>query len=369
MLNLDRLRALHAVSAHGSIIAAAETLNVTTSAVSQQLAKLEMETGQTLLERHGRGVRLTDAAAALVTRTHRVLSLLEEAEAELESNDTAVAGQITIAAFATAARGLAPHAVRGLLKKYPQLAITFHEQEPHESIPRLVRRDVDLIIINDWENAPIALPEGLIKAPLLDDVADIALPPGHRLAKSKTVRLSDLSGEEWIAWPSGSICHDFLLHTLRKEGREPKIAHTAGEYETQLALDLVAACCRASAAGPFRRASRWCHHSPHCGGTSTPRGASTRPDGTSSARPWKSSSSRARISRQQNPWDPRSRRALAVHSLRAKRRRLRQIDIVLWTGISGAHRLEIGEQHLHSRHLEPAEERQRRFAVVFFGRV
>ena len=244
MLNLDRLRALHAVSAHGSIIAAAETLNVTTSAVSQQLAKLEMETGQTLLERHGRGVRLTDAAAALVTRTHRVLSLLEEAEAELESNDTAVAGQITIAAFATAARGLAPHAVRGLLKKYPQLAITFHEQEPHESIPRLVRRDVDLIIINDWENAPIALPEGLIKAPLLDDVADIALPPGHRLAKSKTVRLSDLSGEEWIAWPSGSICHDFLLHTLRTEGREPKIAHTAGEYETQLAL--VAAglgCC------------------------------------------------------------------------------------------------------------------------------
>jgi DNA-binding transcriptional LysR family regulator len=244
MLNLDRLRALHAVSAHGSIIAAAETLNVTTSAVSQQLAKLEMETGHTLLERHGRGVRLTDAAAALVSRTVRVLSLLEEAEAELESNDTGVTGQITIAAFATAARGLAPQVVRALRKKYPQLAITFHEQEPHDSIPRLVRRDVDLIIINDWQNAPIALPEGLTKAPLLDDVADIALPPGHPLAKSKTIRLSDLSGEEWIAWPSGSICHDFLMHTLRKQGREPKIAHTAGEYETQLAL--VAAglgCC------------------------------------------------------------------------------------------------------------------------------
>ena len=121
MLNLDRLRALHAVSAHGSIIAAAETLNVTTSAVSQQLAKLEAETGQTLLERHGRGVRLTDAAAALVLRTQRVLSLLEEAEAELEANETAVAGQITIAAFATAARGLAPQAIRALRKKYPQL--------------------------------------------------------------------------------------------------------------------------------------------------------------------------------------------------------------------------------------------------------
>jgi DNA-binding transcriptional LysR family regulator len=189
-------------------------------------------------------VRLTDAAAALVSRTQRVLSLLEEAEAELEPSDAAVAGPITIAAFATAARGLAPQALRALLKKHQQLAVTFHEQEPHESIPRLVRRDVDVIIINDWQNAPIALPEGLTKAPLFDDVADIALPPGHRLAKSKTIKLSDLSGEAWIAWPLGSICHDFLIHTLRKSGTELKIAHTAGEYETQLAL--VAAglgCC------------------------------------------------------------------------------------------------------------------------------
>jgi DNA-binding transcriptional LysR family regulator len=235
-LNLDRLRALHAVSEHGSIIAAAETLNVTTSAVSQQLAKLEAETGQTLLERYGRGVRLTDAANALVLRTHRVLSLLEEAEAELEANDTAVAGPITIAAFATAARGLAPQAIAALRRRYPQLAITFHEQEPGESIPKLVRRDVDLIIVNDWQNAPLALPDGLTRAPLFDDVADIALPPGHRLARARRVRLSELSGETWIAWQAGSICHDFLLHTLRKEGHDPKITHTAGEYATQLAL-------------------------------------------------------------------------------------------------------------------------------------
>ena len=236
MLNLDRLRALHAVSAHGSIIAAAETLNVTTSAVSQQLAKLEAETGQTLLERHGRGVRLTDAAMALVSRTQRVLSLLEEAEAELDATDADVAGRITIAAFATAARGLAPQAIAALRKKFPQLAITFHEQEPHESIPKLVRRDVDLIVINDWENAPLALPEGLTKAPLFDDIADIALPPGHRHSGAKSVKLSQLSGDEWIAWPGGSICHDFLLHALRKHGHEPRITHTAAEYATQLAL-------------------------------------------------------------------------------------------------------------------------------------
>ncbi len=48
--------------------------------------------------------------------------------------------------------------------------------------------------------------------------------------------MSQLSGEEWIAWQPGTICHDFLLHTLRKEGHEPRITHTAGEYATQLAL-------------------------------------------------------------------------------------------------------------------------------------
>ena len=84
------------------------------------------------------------------------------------------------------------------------LAITFHEQEPGESIPRLVRRDVDLIIVNDWQNAPIALPEGLTKAPLFDDIADIALPPGHRLAKAKT-RQAERPGRRGVDRVAGRI--------------------------------------------------------------------------------------------------------------------------------------------------------------------
>src|SRR4029453_13535524 len=157
MLNLDRLRALHAVSSHGSINAAAETLHVTTSAVAQQLAKLEDETGQRLLERHGRGVRLTDAGSLLVSRTHQVLSLLESAGGEPGSRDGAGAGEITVAPFAPAARGLAPTAIRELRERYPQLSITFHEQEAFESVERLVRREVDLLIINTWHAAPFTL--------------------------------------------------------------------------------------------------------------------------------------------------------------------------------------------------------------------
>lgn len=55
MLNLERLRTLDALARHGSVSGAALGLHITTSAVSQQMAKLEREVGQRLLAKHGRG--------------------------------------------------------------------------------------------------------------------------------------------------------------------------------------------------------------------------------------------------------------------------------------------------------------------------
>src|SRR3990170_4179375 len=208
MLNVDRLAALRAVASQGSIQAAAEALHVTTSAVSQQLAKLEREVDQVLLERVGRGVRLTDAGALLVSHTHQVMSLLERAEADLEAHRNTVTGQVTIAMFATAARGLAPAALAHLRAKHPRLRAELRELEPLDSIPLLLRRDVDLVIAQDWFNAPLALPEELEKESLLDDVADIAVPADHRLARKSVIRLEDLANEIWITWPTRSICHD-----------------------------------------------------------------------------------------------------------------------------------------------------------------
>ena len=236
MLNVERLRALHTVAAQGSILAAADALHVTTSAVSQQLAKLEREVGRRLLEKQGRGVRLTDAGRRLVVHTEQVLSMLERAEAELEASRDVISGPLSIAGFATSVRGLAPQALVDLRARYPQLQPCLRELEPADALPRLVRRDLDLVIAQDWANAPLALPEGLSKAAILDDVADIALPSSHRLARKKSVSLDDLVAESWITWLEGSICHDWLIHMLRRRGHEPRVAHTASEYATQLAL-------------------------------------------------------------------------------------------------------------------------------------
>jgi molybdate transport repressor ModE-like protein len=155
MFNFERLRTLHAVAARGSVNAAATALHVTNSAVSQQIAKLESELGQSLLERSGRGVRLTDAAAALVAHTERMLSEMESAEAEFDAQRNRVFGQITVAAFPTAARGLAPPALQSLRSLCPHLEVVLTEEDPPESIPLLVRGDIDLVIAQDWENAPL----------------------------------------------------------------------------------------------------------------------------------------------------------------------------------------------------------------------
>jgi molybdate transport repressor ModE-like protein len=137
MLSFERLRILHAVATYGSVNAAASALHVTNSAVSQQIAKLESELGQPLLERNGRGVRLTDAAAVLASNAQQMLALMDRAEVEFDEHREIICGQITVAAFATAARGLAPRALRRIRSISPRLRVVLREQEPPESIPLL----------------------------------------------------------------------------------------------------------------------------------------------------------------------------------------------------------------------------------------
>ncbi|BCJ28898.1 LysR family transcriptional regulator [Actinocatenispora sera] len=236
MMSLERLRTLHAVATYGSVTAAADTLHLTASAVSQQLAKLERETGHTLLEPNGRGVRLTGAAQLLVEHAGRILSLVEEAQADLEAHRDQVIGHVTIAVFATAARGIMPQLLRAARERYPRLRVELLEIDMDDSLPLLARGDLDAALYCDWVNSPLALADGLSGEHLLDDPIDLVLPADHPMAGHAQVSLAELAGADWIAWTKGSICYDWLRQTLRGEGVEPRIAHTAEEHQTQLAL-------------------------------------------------------------------------------------------------------------------------------------
>ncbi|RBQ21724.1 LysR family transcriptional regulator [Spongiactinospora rosea] len=236
MLDLNRLKALHAVSVYGSVGAAAEALMVTPSAISQQLAKLERETGATLLERNGRGVRLTDAAGLLAEHAERILALVETAEADFEALRGAVVGKLTMAAFPTAARGLAPAALTSLRARHPDLELQFFEREPDRQIREVARGELDLAVGQDWLNRPMALPEGLSRATLFDDIADVIVRADHPLAGRAEIRLAEMSGERWISSSPGTICHDWLAFTLRSAEVEPEITCMVDEYATQIAL-------------------------------------------------------------------------------------------------------------------------------------
>lgn len=236
MFNLERLRVLHEISVHGTVGGAADALYVTTSAISQQMAKLERETGQQLLTRSGRGVRLTDAGRLLAEHAEKVLSLLEIAQADLEAHRGQATGELRLSAFATAARGLFPAALAQLRREHPQLRPRLTESEAEVALPRLVRGGTDLAIVLDWNNRALSLPPGLCTVPLLEDPVDLAMPAAHPLAQRRRVELREVADEEWISWPEGEFCHEWLMRTLRAEGVEPRLSHTAAEHHTQLAL-------------------------------------------------------------------------------------------------------------------------------------
>ena len=236
MLNIERLRVLHAVAVTGSVAGAAQVLHVTTSAVSQQMARLERETGHRLAERHGRGIRLTEAGLLLAGGAGRLLVQAEEVEAALAGYSGLVTGTLAVAAFATAVRGLLPGALQDLRSCYPDLSVSVSEQEPHEAIPALRRGDVDIAIVQDWPGAPLDVPGGLSRMDLIDDPFDAALPAGHPLAIRENVTIAELAADDWITWSTGQICHDWLTATLRACGGQPRIRHTASEHSTQLAL-------------------------------------------------------------------------------------------------------------------------------------
>ncbi|MCX4760461.1 LysR family transcriptional regulator [Streptomyces sp. NBC_01275] len=236
MLNLERLRTLDALARHGSVSGAAAGLHITTSAVSQQLAKLEREVGQQLLAKHGRGVRLTDAGRLLAGHAARILSQVELAQSDLEAQRGQVVGELRLSAFPTAARGLFPLALADLRKEHPGLRVRSCELEPEDGIAGVLRGDLDLAVVLDWYNKPMPIPDGLVKAPLLDDPADVAMPAGHPLAGRGEVDLGEFSGDEWITWGQGEFCHEWLMFTLRSRGVEPILGHRAAETHTQLGL-------------------------------------------------------------------------------------------------------------------------------------
>ncbi|MGA8255380.1 MAG: LysR family transcriptional regulator [Nocardioides sp.] len=236
MIDLSALTALQAVDRHGSVVAAADILGFTPSAVSQQVKRLEKQTGVNLLERVGRGVMLTQHGRHLVDAGERVLRDLEAVESGLHRQTETVAGHLRLAAFSTAMRGLVAPVVRDLLARHPDLALTLVEREPWDSIDLVATGQFEMGVVHTWGDVAIDVPDHVVRTSVAADVADVIVHRDHCLARRDSVSPHDLVDEGWIATPEGTICRQWLGRMYDGTGRRPHIAHVAMEFDSHLAL-------------------------------------------------------------------------------------------------------------------------------------
>jgi DNA-binding transcriptional LysR family regulator len=231
MLNVSRLRVLTEVAKRGSFSGAADALSYTQSAVSQQVATLEAETGMTLLERQPRGVRLTPAGEALVEHAEGILARLEAAEAELSAIAGLRAGRLRMASFPTAGATLMPLAIATFRSTYPEIELTLSEGEPEEIAPRLRAGEFDLALLFEFDLPQIS-EHSLIRIELLEDPMYLALPRNHPLAEKGGLRLAELRGEAWVQTSRSSPCARHVVRSCHAAGFEPNVSFESDDYQT-----------------------------------------------------------------------------------------------------------------------------------------
>ncbi|HEY8527427.1 MAG TPA: LysR family transcriptional regulator [Acidimicrobiales bacterium] len=239
MLDLRRLRLLHELHRRGTIAAVAEALHYTPSAVSQQLAALERETGVRLLEKAGRGVRLTDPALVLVEHADALLRRAALAEADLAAAAGTVAGRGRIAGFQSVSLFLALPAMEALARTAPRLRCELVEAEPEQGLPALAAGDVDLVLADEWQHQPWRLPEGVDRHDLLDEPVRLVLPAGHPAATRHpdAVPLAELRDEPWATGHPGMGWEEMTQRTCRGLGGfDPDIRHRTNDATVSLAL-------------------------------------------------------------------------------------------------------------------------------------
>ena len=160
MLDVTRLRVLAAVARHGSVTGAAKALNYAQPSVSHHLARLEAETGTRLVERSGRGVRLTDAGRLLAGRAEEILGRLDAAEHELAAHVGQREERIRVAGFPSALATLVPAAAARLRADYPGAELLLAEAEPQGAVRMLRAGRVDVALVFSYLQQGTALPQG-----------------------------------------------------------------------------------------------------------------------------------------------------------------------------------------------------------------
>ncbi|WP_132215897.1 LysR family transcriptional regulator [Kribbella steppae] len=236
MIEVRRLRVLRALADHGTVTAAAEVLHLTPSAVSQQLAALESEVGQELLERRGRRVAITSAGRLLLAHTDTILTEVERAEDAMRLHANGANGEVRVTAFATAISLLVAPALARLRETNPGLDLVIRDAEGHQGITQLLDGDADIAIAVEHRGSPRPDDQRLVRIPLYAEPFVAVLPPSHPAASADTIELPMLAADDWVMPSPGNPIRDVVLLACEQAGFQPRVVHQSDDFRAVAAL-------------------------------------------------------------------------------------------------------------------------------------
>jgi DNA-binding transcriptional LysR family regulator len=229
-VDVRRLHVLRELRLRSTIGATAQALNLTPSAVSQQIAALSRDIGVPLLAPNGRGVRLTPQALLLLEHATLIDAQLERARADLAAMEEGTVGRFAVGAFATAVSGLVAPAIERLREQRPGIGIGVEEAEAPECFVRLDRGDLDIVIAVDYRSGPSREDARYHREELLDDPLWVAVPEGHPQAKRVSIDLQTLAKERWIMGAMHGPCLEATLGACAAAGFNPEVAHRVNDW-------------------------------------------------------------------------------------------------------------------------------------------
>lgn len=231
-IDAHALRVVKAIADHGSVTAAARSLGYSQPAVSQQLRRMERRAGLPLIERVGRGVRLTEAGRILARHAATVTTAMDAAAEDLAELRGLRAGRVRIAAFPSASSTVVPHVIAAVSAQRPGIAVSFVELEPSEAIAAVREDRADIALTfsyaGDRDDPHSGTATGLSVRTIGRDDLHVVLPTGHPAASDGLIDLAQLVGEQWIA--GCPQCRGHLLEACARAGFVPRIAFETDNY-------------------------------------------------------------------------------------------------------------------------------------------
>ena len=223
-MDVSQLALLRELADRGSVTEVAAALGKSPSAVSQQLKTLQRQVGVVLVERVGRGVRLTDAGRALAASSVRISTAMAEAEAVWNAYRGEATGTVRVATFFSASELFVP----GLLSRlhdHPGILLDVDDRDMSQDDFAALAADYDIVLAHRSDDALPPERSVLNIVPLVREPLDVAVPLDHPLADRPSVTVADVIGEGWITVPVDFPLDRVLTAMAVREGVPPRIVY------------------------------------------------------------------------------------------------------------------------------------------------